>query len=547
MKVIVLGGYGVFGARLVRLLRRDGHHIWVAGRDALGAKALADTMGAESLLLDRNGDLSTLAVLATEAGAEVLVDAAGPFHAYGEDPYRLARTCLQAGLHYLDLADDPAFCAGIGALDALARTRRRVALSGVSSVPGLSSAVVAALAAGMESIESIDSAILPGNRAPRGRSVVASILSQAGQHQQLWQDARWRAVRGWSEPRAFVLEPGLRRHGWRIAVPDLVLFPGKFGAASVGFYAGMELALMNTGLAALAWVRAKVGFAMPDGLVVAVRWAALLLWPFGTARGGMVVEVRGRAQGLAVLRRWTLVAEAGEGPFVPAVTARSILRGPMPAPGARPCLAEVPLPAVEAAMADLAIRCRRDETWVTPLFLRVLGAAFTQLPAPVRASHEVTAVAIFSGRAEVGRGSSPFARLIAAVFRFPVATPDVAVTVTKTRTDSGESGCGEIWERCFGGRRFRSHLTEQAGRMSERFGPFVFTLDVMVRDGELHYPVASGRVFGLPIPRALLPVSRAREFEHDGMFHFDVSMYTPFGGLIVRYRGCLRRASRSSV
>lgn len=545
MKVIVLGGYGVFGARLVRLLRRDGHHVWVAGRDALGAKALADAVGAESLLLDRNGDLSALAVLATEAGAEVLVDAAGPFHAYGEDPYRLARTCLQAGLHYLDLADDPAFCAGIGALDALARAQRRAALSGVSSVPGLSSAVVAALAAGMESIESIDSAILPGNRAPRGRSVVASILSQAGQHQQLWQDARWRAVRGWSEPRTFVLEPGLRRRGWRIAVPDLALFPEKFDAASVGFYAGMELALMNTGLAALAWARAKVGFAIPDGLVVAVRWAALLLWPFGTARGGMVVEVRGRVQGHAVLRRWTLVAEAGEGPFVPAVTARAILRGPMPAPGALPCLAEVPLAAIETAMADLAIRCRRDETWVTPLFRHVLGSAFARLPASVQASHEVTAVTVFSGRAEVCRGSSPLARLIAVVFRFPVATPDVAVTVTKTRTDSGERGCGEIWERCFGRRRFRSRLAERGGRMTERFGPFVFALDLTVCEGELHYPVVSGRVFGLPVPRALLPVSRAREFERDGMFHFDVSMYTPFGGLIVRYRGSLRRASRS--
>src|SRR3546814_11827791 len=48
------------------------------------------------------------------------------------------------------------FCAGIHALDGLAKARGRVALSGVSSVPGLSSAVVAALANGMASIEAID-------------------------------------------------------------------------------------------------------------------------------------------------------------------------------------------------------------------------------------------------------------------------------------------------------------------------------------------------------------------------------------------------------
>lgn len=538
MKVIVLGGYGVFGSRLVRLLRRDAHQVWVAGRDPRQASAFANAVGALSLNLDRSGDLSVLANLVQHDGAEMLIDAAGPFHAYGDDPYRLARACLHAGLHYLDLADDPAFCAGIHALDGLAKARGRVALSGVSSVPGLSSAVVAALADGMASIEAIDSAIVPGNRAPRGRSVIASILSQVGQPQRLWQDRQWRTVRGWSEPRRFVLEPGLRRRGWRIAVPDVALFPAKFGAASVGFRAGMELPVMNHGLALLGWLRARSGLAMPGWLVAAVRMGALLLWPFGTARGGMVVEVIGSVHGRVLLRRWTLVAEAGEGPFVPALTARAILRGPLPAPGARPCLAEVPLTRIEAAMADLAIVCRRDETPLVPLFQRVLGPAWDTLPDAVRESHQVTAVRVLTGRAEVTRGSSLLARLIAAVFRFPAAGHDVPVTVIKTRTDRGET-----WQRCFGHRVFRSRLRERAGRMSERFGPFVFTLALAVRDGALHYPVVSGRVFGLPIARALLPASHAREYADDGVFHFDVALHLPFGGMIVRYRGSLCRAS----
>ncbi|MFV0409911.1 MAG: NAD-dependent epimerase/dehydratase family protein [Paracoccus sp. (in: a-proteobacteria)] len=33
MKVLVIGGYGVFGSRLARLLLRDGHRVTIAGRD----------------------------------------------------------------------------------------------------------------------------------------------------------------------------------------------------------------------------------------------------------------------------------------------------------------------------------------------------------------------------------------------------------------------------------------------------------------------------------------------------------------------------------
>ncbi|MFV0409912.1 MAG: hypothetical protein ACK5LJ_09515 [Paracoccus sp. (in: a-proteobacteria)] len=76
----------------------------------------------------------------------MVVDAARPFHAYGDDPYRLARTAIAAGLHYLDLSDNAAFRAGITALDAQTRAAGCCVISGLSSVPALSSAAVRALA-----------------------------------------------------------------------------------------------------------------------------------------------------------------------------------------------------------------------------------------------------------------------------------------------------------------------------------------------------------------------------------------------------------------
>ena len=48
----------------------------------------------------------------------VLINATGP---YQRQDYRLARACIAAGVHYLDLADARDFVPGIAALDAEAR------------------------------------------------------------------------------------------------------------------------------------------------------------------------------------------------------------------------------------------------------------------------------------------------------------------------------------------------------------------------------------------------------------------------------------------
>ena len=58
-----------------------------------------------------------------------------------------------------------------------------------------------------------------------------------------------------------------------------------------------------------------------------------------------------------------------------------------------------------------------------------------------------------------------------------------------------------------------------------------------VRNGSLHLPVRRGWLFGLPLPGFLLPVSEAREYDTDGVFHLDVALRAPLGSLIVRYEG----------
>ncbi len=535
MRIIVVGGYGAFGERLVRLLVRDGHDVWIAGRSEQRANALAATLNAHAIRFDRLGDFAVIASL----NLDVLIDAAGPFQSYGDAPYRLPSDCIATGMHYLDLSDDADFCAGIRQLDGAARKRGCYALSGVSSVPALSAAAVRALSEDFVSIEQIDSAILPGNRAPRGPSVIASIVGQCGAPRRIWQGGRWVAMRGWSKPRDFFLGDWGRRRAWLIGVPDLDLFPTRFNARSVSFRAGLELRVMNWGLALLSALRARWPFALRPWLLTSVRWAAVLLWPFGSARGGMVVEVTGRLAdtpwSARLQRTWTLRADRGVGPFVPAIAARSILKGAAPAPGARACLDEVSLSAAEAAMADLDIDCLRSEQWLHALFAGVSRIDWPQLPERVRESHAVFGCLTFAGRAAVTRGHGPIARCISSVFGFPPAVDDVAVEVVKTRRRDGER-----WQRRFGDQSFRSDLSLAEGRIVERFGPFAFELDLYVEGGALCYPLRRGWLCGIPLPRLLLPESRAREYVEDERFRFDIAIHAPLGiGLLVHYRGWL--------
>ncbi|MPQ95324.1 SDR family oxidoreductase [Thioclava sp. JE_KL1] len=524
MKILVLGGCGVFGARLVKLLIVDGHEVCIAGRNLEEARSCAKELGCRAIRMDRAGNLDAL------VGHEVVVDAAGPFHAYGDDPYRLARAAIAAGIHYLDLSDNADFCEGISAFDAEARDAGVCVLSGLSSVPALSSAAVRALS-GEDVPAVIDTAILPGNRAPRGLSVMQSILCQAGRPMLVWNGNRWDRTFGWSKPARYTLPGGLVRQGWQIEVPDQRLFPTHFGAETVLFRAGLELAPMRYGLALFAGVRRVVPFPVTRPVVRVFKVLADLLAPFGSGRGGMSVAVTTRHE----RRNWSLLAEDGDGPFIPAVAARALLRRANLPVGAGPAIEVITLEEAEAAMADLRVVTERSVAPISPAFPRVLGEAFHALPDAIKETHLTRGTSRWVGRFEVERGIGAWSRLLCAIFRFPPGSPGIEVAVTKAVTSRGET-----WLRRFGRNTFRSNLSAGPEGMRESFGPFTFAIGLKVQEGELHYPVTSGRMGPIPLPHWMLPASVAREFVADGRFHFDVAILAPMTkGLLVRYRGFL--------
>lgn len=352
---LVLGGYGGFGARLARRLARDGWRVLVAGRSLAKAQAFAATLPqGVGIAADRNGDLGPL--LAAHRPL-LLIDAAGPFQG---SSYRVVEACIAAGVNYLDLADGRDFVAGIGVLDSAARAAGVAVVSGASSVPALSGAVVRDLARGMGDVSAIDLAISASDRATAGTSVAAAVLGQAGQSLLLWRGGAWREGTGWRELRREVyavtgLAP-LRRWVALVDVPDTGLLPERVaGRPEVTFRAGPEHPFQLFGIWLLSW---PVKWGWVGSLAPAARWLRPLqrLTAFLCSdRSAMSVTLRGGGR----TRRWTLIAEQGDGPEIPTLAAQLVarkLRAGALASGARDAGEELALTDFRPLFAELAIR-----------------------------------------------------------------------------------------------------------------------------------------------------------------------------------------------
>ncbi len=550
LTVLIVGGYGSFGARLVGMLSDEpGLRLIIAGRSPARSQAMCAGSGAAErrpAAFDLQGDIDAqLAGLSPD----IVVDTAGPFQAYGADPYRLARAAVARGIAYLDIADGRAFVCGIGALNDLAIANDTFALSGCSSVPALSDAVLRRLADGMTKTDRVEGGITPSGRLAMGLSVIQAIASYAGKQASVRIDGQIVHRRCLTDGRRHVLAvPGLiplvpRRFGL-IDVPDLDLMPERRpDLETVTFGAGLRPGIAHYAVRLAAWaVRLHL---LPSLLPFArlMRWTAR--WMVGgEPRGGMFVRLSGRDEGGPVTREWVLIAEGDDGPNIPLMACVALIRriadGRPPQAGARPCLDELDLDNFKPLFDRFQISTGiwQERAAEQPLYRELLGPAYGRLPAAVAGMHDIAGEKTVSGRATVERGTGWLAMLLARFARLPSESDDSEVTVTFRR-----EGDREIWERRYGAELMSSSL--EAGRgawrhlVVERFGPIAFGFALTADEGGLEMHLRRWSVAGIRLPLWLAPRLTAVETQKDGVFQFDVSASSRLAGPIARYRGWL--------
>ncbi|MDP2204900.1 MAG: saccharopine dehydrogenase NADP-binding domain-containing protein [Alphaproteobacteria bacterium] len=364
--ILVLGGYGNFGQRIVQALSKDaGLEILVAGRDVAKAAALADSLRdapaeVKPCLLDiTDGFPAALAALSPH----VVIHTCGPFQGQG---YDIARACIALGCDYIDLADGRDFVAQIGTLDTEAKTRGSRIISGASSVPALTAAVIDDYLPQFGALTSIDYGISTAQKTPPGLATAEGLLGYAGKPFSTLKDGILHTVYGWQ---------GLTRRrfpqlGTRLMtscdVPDLALFPTRYPQLrDIHFRAGVEVAAQQVSLWLLSFL-VRIGI-LRSLRPLAKKLVALgpLFNPLGSDRSGFYMQLSGLGRnGQPLEKNFYLIARQGHGPHLPTVPAIILARrlaadrAAIPA-GAQPCVGLITLADYLAAISDLDVEVIR--------------------------------------------------------------------------------------------------------------------------------------------------------------------------------------------
>jgi len=548
MKILILGGYGVFGGRLAQLLRDEPNlTLFIAGRDEEKARSFCHSIESsakfEPLTLDRRDT----AIALSKIKPDILVDATGPFQQYGDDPYSVVEACIEARVNYLDFADGADFVFGVSQYDEAAKRAGIYLLSGVSSFPVLTAAVLREFSKTMD-IEKVAGGIAPSPYAGIGLNVMRAVVGYAGTPVKLLRDGQNGFGIGLAESRRFTIAvPGrmpLRNiHFSLVDVPDLQVIPPQHPTMTdIWMGAGPVPEVLHRVLNFLA--RARYWLRLPSFVPLSrLFYRVLNLMKFGEHRGGMFVEASGSANGKPMKKSWHLLAEADDGPFIPSIAIEAIVRkavaGDSPASGARPAINALELTDYDELFAGRTIYTGlRDDLEKGPIYRTVLGDAFDRLPPQVIELHDSLSQREWVGTAQIKRGSGLLARIVAVCISAPPSGEKIPVTVT-FKPDAK----GELWTRNFGGKTFQSHQRVGSDKNTqlivEKFGPIDVALALVIEGNRLRLIPRRWTAFGIPLPHSLLPRGNSFEAEEGGCFKFDVELAAPIVGLICSYKGVL--------
>ncbi|MBY0580305.1 MAG: saccharopine dehydrogenase NADP-binding domain-containing protein [Rickettsiales bacterium] len=360
-KVLIIGGYGNFGSRIAAGLVKANIAIIIAGRDQSKAKNLQQRLqllypqqSIEAAVLDVNDRLAEqLRILKPR----VVVNVAGPFQ---NCDYTVALACIKENIHYIDLADGRDFVNEIVSLHSQAIKSDVLVVSGASTVPGLSSAVLEHYKSQFLKIDSLIYGISPGQQTSLGLATVKSILCYVGKPlKRCYNDEKIRY--GWQD--LYRQEYPILGKRWmaNCDIPDFDIFSNRYGIEFLRFSAGVESHIVHLGIWFLSYL-VRIGL-----LINLPKYAnflfncSKLFQIFGTQNGGMHMLLQGKdLAGKPKELRWFIIAEKGDGPQIPCtpaiILAKKLINETVVEKGAMPCVGLITLEEYLEQLKDFSIK-----------------------------------------------------------------------------------------------------------------------------------------------------------------------------------------------
>lgn len=342
-RVLIIGGYGNFGSVISKTLAKEPYlQVIVAGRSIKNAQAFIKELEAKNTAEARYIDISKNFASDLEAiKPHIVIHTSGPFQ---DQNYDVANACINASIHYIDLADGRSFVEGIESLNVLATQKNVLVISGASSVPCLTSALVDHYKNAFQSLDSLDYGITTAQKTARGLATTAAILGYTGKRFQTIVGGIQTNIYGWQGFR-------VRKYttlGWRLLgncdVPDLAIFPRRYPSLiNIRFYAGLEIPLIHMTLWGLSWM---VRFGIIQNLnkyaPLMLRLSFMFDW-LGSSNSGFHLTLSGKdTHGLEKVITFELIAKSGDGPYIPCMPAiimtKKLARDEVQQRGAFPCV-----------------------------------------------------------------------------------------------------------------------------------------------------------------------------------------------------------------
>ena len=362
--IVVIGATGHFGGRICRrLVGEPNTKLVVTSRRLRSAETLAEELAAPASgyeITAASLDQSSEEFVAQLANLDpfVVIHTVGPYQ--GQD-YSVARACIQCGSHYVDLADGRAFVEGFDYLNTEALNSNLLLVTGASTLPGLSSAVLDHLKSDLTVIREVEISIAPAHQTPRGLGTMAAVLSYCGKPFKVLESGHWVTRFGWQNLRMQSYPTIGKRLSGACDVPDLGLLPAHIESLeTVTFHAALEAWWEQLSLWLMAWLT-RIG--------IVRDWTRFLsgfdrlsrkLIGLGSSSGGMHVRISGISNsGEEIEKFWYLSAKDNHGPEIPCspalVIARNLVKGKIQRRGALPCFGLMTLRDFDEEVSNLNI------------------------------------------------------------------------------------------------------------------------------------------------------------------------------------------------
>jgi hypothetical protein len=270
-RVIVLGGLGQFGRAAAAELRRRGAAVQIAARGAGG-----------DLNVDANDPAAIRSALRS---GDVVVDAAGPFHARS---MALVEAAIDTGFDLIDINDNLQFAEAVLALAPRIKRAGIRVLSSASTVAAVAAAVIRHC--GIVRPRSIVAFLVPASRRTANVGTALSLIRCVGQPVRVFCDGRFHEFQGWSQALNF-------RMPWPVGAIRGRLFESADAAYLPRIWPSLRDVTMyvdtNTPGGNAALRIAARWPAVRSFLQRQVRWSVRFARIFGSSAGGIGYQIEG--------------------------------------------------------------------------------------------------------------------------------------------------------------------------------------------------------------------------------------------------------------